>query len=522
VLADIRTVFATSFGFYNYHKMKDLRTITHTITDRYWGILVLLAWGAGLLFFGLIRFEPYGLDEGAARGLILNWSIADGVLNPIVTLGIPDFRALLFIPLGLYWSGSIIAAKVYTMLLAFLAVTLLYHWNMKHADRESAIIGCALLLVLPLFINQIDAIAIGIYLLLTFGVALSIDNRYRKIKRPLGGWYFIQLLWVGLTITMHPMGLAYPLALAWRWHKDPIDERQKQHLYIGLVLVVGTILIMRGGWQNVDWLVNPLLSLSQAFQAITHVTGSPNWFLGGIFAIALVYILWRDRRFLLSNLLGSILLFAIVIGLSAAESSWALLVITLVFLRGAYHLLRFNQAIGQVGLLRTRGIVIGMIFVISTASMIMDKNRIRAITELQVSQQDKLIRSLAQAAEDPDIPFQIASQWPGRTMIASKRHTFPLPPAEGKNSEEFLESITGITHLIFDPYDPDNEALARQIAVLAGYTKTAELNAEGVIVEVIPQRIDHAEGESGEPATTDKPAQPSTPSRNTSGEDQTS
>ncbi len=491
--------------------MKDLKSIVQIITDRYWGFLVLLAWGAGLLGFGLIRFEPYGLDEGAARGLILNWSIADGVLNPIVTLGIPDFRSFFFIPLGLYWSGSITAAKVYTMLMAFLAVTLLYRWSAKHADQESAIVGCALLLILPLFINQIDMIGIGVYLLLTFGVAAAIDNRYRKIRRPLGGWFFIQLFWVCIAITMHPMGLAYPLALAWRWHKDPIDERQRQHLYIGLVLVVGTTLIMRGGWQTVEWLVNPLLSLSQAFQAITGVTGSPSWFTATLISLALLFVLFYDLRFLLSDLLGSILLFAILIGLAAGDSSWALIAITLVLLRGAHHLLRFNQSLGQGGLMRTRGIVIATIFILSTASMVMDKNRMRAITEVQISQQDVLIRSLAQAAEDPDIPFQIASQWPGRTMIASKRHTFPLPPAEGKSSGEFLESISGITHLIFDPYDPHNEALARQIAVLAGYTKTAELNSDGVIVEVIPQQA----GESGKQtaesdvtAADDKPSPP--------------
>ncbi|HFQ92074.1 MAG TPA: hypothetical protein ENK29_04260 [Chromatiales bacterium] len=307
------------------------------------------------------------------------------------------------------------------------------------------------------------------------------------------------------------MGLAYPLALAWRWHKDPIDERQRQHLYIGLVLVVGTTLIMRGGWQTVEWLVNPLLSLSQAFQAITGVTGSPSWFTATLISLALLFILFYDLRFLLSDLLGSILLFAILIGLAAGDSSWALIAITLVLLRGAHHLLRFNQSLGQGGLMRTRGIVIATIFILSTASMVMDKNRMRAITEVQISQQDVLIRSLAQAAEDPDIPFQIASQWPGRTMIASKRHTFPLPPAEGKSSEEFLESISGITHLIFDPYDPHNEALARQIAVLAGYTKTAELNSDGVIVEVIPQQTGETgkqTAESDVTAADDKPSPP--------------
>jgi len=484
--------------------MKNLKSSAQSLLDRYWGVLVLLFWGASLLGFGLVRLDAYGLEEGAARGLLLNWSIADGILNPVVTLGIPDFRALIFMPLGLYWTGSMIAAKIYTMLLAFLVVTMLYHWNEKYADQESAIIACALLLVLPLFINQIDAIGMGVFLLLTFCVGAWLDKRYRKLKLPLGGWFFILLFWVGVTITIHPMGLAFPLALAWHWHKNPTGERQKQHLYIGLILVIGTILIMRGGWQTIEWLINPALSLAQTFQSITGVTGTPNWTAGTIITVLLVLTIWRDRQFLLENLLGSMLLGGILIGLLAADSSWTLLVITLILLRGTYHLVQFNQSLGQGGLIRTRGIVLGVIFVLSTASMIIDKGRSQAIAENQLSQQDLLIRTLSQEAEDPDIPFQIASEWPGRTMIASKRRTFPLPPSEGMNSEAFLTSINGITHLIFNPYAPENEALARQIALLAGYTKTAELNTQGVIVKVVPQKPGQdATGETDETSATD-------------------
>src|SRR3569832_682049 len=96
------------------------------ILERNRGLIVLLAWGGALLSLDLLRTTPYGLDEGAARGLLLIWSISDKNNNPIVTLGIPDFRALLFIPLGAYWPGSLIAAKNNTKTHTNTTNTLLY------------------------------------------------------------------------------------------------------------------------------------------------------------------------------------------------------------------------------------------------------------------------------------------------------------------------------------------------------------------------------------------------------------
>src|SRR3569623_261194 len=204
-------------------------SVTSTISrllNRYWGIIVLLIWGGALLGLGLLRTAPYGLDEGAARGLLLIWSIFDKIVNPIVTLGIPDFRALLFIPLGAYWPGSLLAAKIITVVLAFIAVTLFYRWSSRTADAEAALIASTLLLIAPQFINEIDSIDTGVYLLFALAVGNWLNTTYRTAQRAFSGWFFMQLLWVGITITLHPAGLAYPLVLGWAWYKDPLDPRQ--------------------------------------------------------------------------------------------------------------------------------------------------------------------------------------------------------------------------------------------------------------------------------------------------------
>src|SRR3569623_1888009 len=207
------------------------------ILERYWGLIVLLAWGGALLSLDLLRTTPYGLDEGAARGLLLIWSISDKIINPIVTLGIPDFRALLFIPLGAWWNGA-----------------------------------------------------------------------HRRSQRAFSGWFFMQLLWVGITITLHPAGLAYPLILAWAWHKDPLDPRRKRQLWMGLVLVTAVTLAKRGGWTTIEWGITPLLRLAQAHQSVIGVA-EPNWLIGGHYAALQALGVRIARRFLTSGILG-LLLFA--------------------------------------------------------------------------------------------------------------------------------------------------------------------------------------------------------------------
>src|ERR1017187_9791559 len=78
------------------------------------GGLLLLPWAIliGLTF----RASPYGLTEEGAKALLLAWSISDQVASAVFTLGAPDIRAIFFLPLGLLWSGQVIAAKVLTLL----------------------------------------------------------------------------------------------------------------------------------------------------------------------------------------------------------------------------------------------------------------------------------------------------------------------------------------------------------------------------------------------------------------------
>src|SRR3569623_227203 len=276
-------------------------SVTSTISrllNRYWGIIVLLIWGGALLGLGLLRTAPYGLDEGAARGLLLIWSIFDKIVNPIVTLGIPDFRALLFIPLGAYWPGSLLAAKFFTVVLAFIAVTLFYRWSSRTADAEASLIASTLLLIAPQFINEIDSIDTGVYLLFALAVGNWLNTTYRTAQRAFSGWFFMQLLWVGITITLHPAGLAYPLVLSWAWYKDPLDPRQKRQLLLGLALVTTITLAIRGGWSTVAWGVSPLRSLADAHQAVIGVA-DPNWLIGVLFALLLAEVVWADRRLLL-------------------------------------------------------------------------------------------------------------------------------------------------------------------------------------------------------------------------------
>lgn len=407
--------------------LKDLSHKTMHAFSHYWGVLVLLVWGGALLWLGLLRFDPYGLDESAARGLLLIWSIFDKIVNPIFTLGIPDFRALLFIPLGLYWPGSLIAAKVLTLLLSFLAIVFLYGWSKRTADGEAALAASALLLIAPHLINGIDAIATGPFLLLAFGLGAWLDAAYRRVNRPLGGWFFVQLLWASITLTLHPIGLAYPLVLAWTWYRNPIDARQRRHVLLGLTLVTVLMLALRQGWQTIPWLSNPLLSLAQAHQVAPSLAEA-NWFVGGLLAALLVIVLWVDRRFLSSDPVGLMFLSGLAIGLLAADYNWALLAVALLLYRGIPHLITLNQHSEGRGLLRQRGVVIAVMFITSTAFMVTDKTRAQALGEATLSPQDQLIRQLAAEAADPDREFRAASQWPGRTMIAVRRDVFPLPP----------------------------------------------------------------------------------------------
>lgn len=441
---------------------------------RYWVLLLLLLWG-GLVLLAL-RFDVYGLDENAAQALLLNWSIAGDVANPIVVFGVPDFRALLYVPLGIYWPGSVVAAKVFTVLLGFAAALLFYRWSARQHTAEIALIGSGLLLIAPFMLHQMDGLGAGVYLLFVFGAGVWLDDTYRAAPRPLGGKYFLQLLLVAIAVTLHPAGLAYPAALVWRWHQQPVDTRQQRHIYTGAALAALFALLLRQGWKNLTWWSNPVETLGNALGASFY---SP-W-LGWLAGALLVLIVLINMRRLMGDFMGLMLLAALVLGAFAADAAWATMGLTLVLYYGSAELVALNQK-WRGGFLAQRGVTLLAIMLVSLLFMSANQQHYAFNKAGVLSPEDRLIARLAEEEGDTERPFHAASQWPARTMLATKRAALPLPPP-AKDAEAFLRQIQGVTHLIFNPYQIDKR-LTQNLAETGGEMETVTREPGGVILRV--------------------------------------
>ncbi len=456
------------------------------IPPRLWAYLVMVIWGGAILWFGLMNFTPYGLDEGAAMALLINWSIADSVINPVTTYGGPDFRALLFIPLGLYWSGSIFSAKVFTLMACFGAAMLLRNWAQRRPGQhgeEAALIATGLFLISPALLGQADSMGVGPYLIGVFGLGWVLDARYRASEHNISSLYFLQLLLIAISVTLHPMGLAYPLALAWHWHKNPKSQKQKQQVWTGLALASGIILAMQTGWIALTWMANPFESLSLALLGgITRFDSEISLVPGIIAALLLITVLVKQARSLLDDLFGTSLLLALVIGLFVADTSWALLAVAVTLYCGTPLLISANRTLGaRAGFIGQRGLVMAVLLVLGTVFMQVDKAHGVRIESGLLSPTDELIQELIPEAANPEKHFLAASQWPARTMLVVRADVLPMPPA-AENGPEQLAMIKGLTHLIFDHNDPDNTLLARNFQEMTDATITLSRQPGGVIL----------------------------------------
>jgi hypothetical protein len=453
---------------------------------RFWGVLVLLLWGALAISLNLLRFDPYGIDEAAARALLLNWTVADRVVNPIVTLGFPDFRTLLFLPLGAYWPGSFIAVKVFMLVILFAAATLLYRWSQQQQEGETALLASGLLLIAPLSFMQINAVGSGPFLLLCFGLGQWIDQRYRRIGKQLAGWYFTQLLLVVTVVSIHPAGLAYPLALAWEWQINPLNDRQRKqmHIGIGIAALLSILFSYLLGRPALEWGLNPLATLGAA--AFGRIPGDPapmdpaNGIIPALIAAAVIF---GYRKQLLGSLLPRMLLFGALIGMASADYGWAMIVLALVLYGGIPLLIKLNSSMGVHGFAGQRGIVMAVVFIITTLFMLGDRAYRGSVINATVDPHDQIIKAMVTETEQLKDSFLTISQWPARTMLALKRPVFPLPPPFD-TPEELLKNIGNIDFIVFDPSDPANKHLREQIANLGGKTETLIHQTGGVIVKV--------------------------------------
>jgi len=444
---------------------------------------IVLLWGGVVLALHLLSFDSYGINEAAARALLLNWSVADGVVNPIVVFGLPDLRVLLFAPLGIYWAGSIAAVKIFTLLIAFSATLMFYRWARRTMSEEVALIGSGLLLIAPLNFSQINAVGTGPYLLLLFALGQWLDQKYRTVQRHLGGWYFLQLTLAAVAVSLHPAGLAYPFSIIWEWRKNPINKQHRTHIIAGLLITTTVILIMRLGWPAMDWGNNPLTQLSHLVFSASPDSAAQSWMVGLVPAIFLAILLLSEFRRLFDDLLGRMLLGGLLLGAVAADPGWAMLALVIFLYNGVDKLIKINQSWSAGGLLGQRGLVLTVIFAAATVYMIADKTQRFNIMQGALAPEDEVIRTLTGELEDRKEPTATISQWPARTLLATRQSAFPLPPP-AQDAQGLLKNLQGAHFLLFNPYDTKNSDLTRQVSELSNQLKTIMVMPNCVLIEI--------------------------------------
>ncbi len=463
------------------------------IPARYWGYASLVLWG--VIFLILLRHDFYDLDEGAAKALLLLWSVADNVASSVVTLGMPDLRAILFIPTGALWTGSIIAPKVLSILCMAYVAWQLYTWCARNADSERALLSTGLLLVSPLTLQQIDSLATGIYLLLAFVVGAWLNEAYRASPRPMGGWYFAQLFISAFSVSLSPAGLAYPVVLLWSWYKEPLDKRQQRFFFVGTIFVVLFTLLVRTGWHDVAWLQNPIDHLASIVlgASLNGEMVTSRWVVGSLVLACLVVTVGIRFKTIVADFTGRTLLIALVLGLSTCDMTWGMVALCVTLYYGLSLLLDLKLPAAK-GFMYERGIALLVVFILSTLFMRADKAHYEFKLSGALSDQDLLISAVVVEAENARAidekagddkashRLRVSSQWPSRTMIACKCDSLPLPPA-AKDAEEQLGMMRSITHLLFDPQQPHNMMLARNLSVLGGArVETLSLQPGGVLL----------------------------------------
>jgi hypothetical protein len=476
--------------------MKTNRLLSR-IPDQYWSNGSLLLWAAiGLL---LMRHDSYGLTEGAAKAILLTWSIADQVASSVVTFGTPDMRALLFLPTGFLWTGNAFVAKVLTLILLAIAARALYLLGKEMFTAESALLATGLLLIAPITLSQIDSLATGPYLLIAFALGVQADKAYRAAPRSFNGWYFAQLLICAFSVSLHPAGLAYPIALLWSWRTEPLDSKQQKYFLIGISFTVLLMLIIRMGWAGQSWLHNPLYSLGSILIPDTALSDnkSTSTLLAGILVlITLVITVIKQFSALRTHMIGRIMLTALVLGILVGDNTWSLLALTVILYFGFPVLLRSKLPRPSGGFMTQRGWTLFSVLILSTLFMQADKLLYSINHNRMLSTEDQLIRTLVDEAEkyrqaselaenkgEKIGHFRVASQWPARTMIACKCDTLPLPPAATDPAAQ-LKMLHGISYLLLDPKETENLALARNLSLLGNLAETVSLQPGGVLLHL--------------------------------------
>lgn len=460
-----------------------LSKLQEAFQPRYLGMigLCLLAWA----FLSMFRYDNYGIEESAALDILLNWSIVHQIASPVAFFGIPDLRAVLFIPLDMYWAGSLIAVKVFTMYILFGTALMMYKWSAEVHSGESSMMATALFLIAPISLMQTDAIGSGIYLLFCFVVAGWLNQMIRNSDKALPSWFFLQLLVAALAVSMHPMGLAVPIALMIHWLRNSSDKVQTRRIIGSIAFTALFMLFVRWGWYGLDASdADPLSVLGDSLlgSPLLHGDGSG----AGILIATLLLMSIGVHAWRRSNDPVSIMLIcAGLIGTLHADHAWALVCWVTTLYLGLPLLIELNERIGKRSLIGQRGILLLLVLIVATVSMLNTRQLGIVAQQQLMGPVDALISVLEKEAGDTDAAFLAASQWPARTLLACRRDVLPLPPASD-DVMAFRRQTGRLTHIAFNPHQESMLALSRNAAALSDTFETIALQYGGVVLKVKP------------------------------------
>ena len=215
----------------------------------------------------------------------------------------------------------------------------------------------------------------------------------------------------------------------------------------------------------------------------------------------LVIVVIKQCRNLWSDFTGRTFLIGLTLGITTSDSTWGIIALSLILYFGIPLLLQFRQIHADEGFMQQRGLILLFIIVLSTVFMRADKTHYEIRQSGFLSEEDQLIHFLVEEAENArkiaeedssgrnPVPLRVASQWPSRTMIACKCDTLPLPPA-ARDPQTQLTMLRSITHLLFNPRQANNTALARNLAILGGgFIDTIALQPGGVLLHFKKENI---------------------------------
>jgi hypothetical protein len=472
------------------------RSVQHNFFDKHRSFIFLSVWAVALLFF--LRHTPYAIEEGAAKAMLLDWSIVDEVSSSVVTLGVPDFRAIIWLPIAFLFSGNFLSIKVATLLLMAFVGKQFYHWCLKNFDAEVALLATGLLLIAPLTIGMIDTLSVGSYLLSAFVIGLFyIEAPKQWLQAFNARWFFPQLAICAFVVSLHPAGLAYPLSLIWKLREaDVASKKIRNAMFLGIGLATLLSLLLAWGWHDRVLFQNPINSLLGVLgiEPVEEALSIYGWLLGsGIAILVVVTSVYFSRR-LPGDLLGRALSLSLLIGLIAADSSWAYLVLIVVLVGAFAWLTQPFSVLQNRGFLLERGWLFVLIVLIGTSLMRADRAYYVDVQNASLSAQDRLIQIFAdqvqdmreQSSHDSDEAkpkIRVASQWPARTMLACRCDAFELPPVAVDEVQQ-LRYLKGLSHIMLSPTDSVNLALSSKLARLSTQLPTIALEPGGVILQV--------------------------------------